>query len=63
SLVVYAGDNDIGNHKDSNKVIELYIDLLQKIDQHLPGIPVTLISIKCSPARSGMRKTIEAANL
>lgn len=62
SLVIYAGDNDIGNHKDSNKVIELYIDLLQKIDQHLPGIPVTLISIKCSPARAPMRQTIEATN-
>ncbi|MEL0637044.1 cyclic nucleotide-binding domain-containing protein [Marinomonas sp. TI.3.20] len=63
SMVIYAGDNDIGNHCDSNKVTELYIDLLQKIDRYLPGIPVTLISIKCSPARTKMRKTIEKANL
>ncbi|GAB3484508.1 cyclic nucleotide-binding domain-containing protein [Marinomonas epiphytica] len=62
SLVLYAGDNDIGNANDANKVVELYIELLQKIDQHLAGIPVTLISIKCSPARSRFRKTIEAAN-
>ncbi|PYF83085.1 GDSL-like lipase/acylhydrolase family protein [Marinomonas alcarazii] len=62
SMVIYAGDNDIGNHYDSNKVVELYIELLQKIDRHLPGIPVTLISIKCSPARMKMRDTIEKAN-
>ncbi len=62
SLVIYAGDNDIGNHCDSNKVVDLYIELLQKIDRHLPGIPVTLISIKCSPARLKMRKTIEQTN-
>ncbi|NLQ16035.1 cyclic nucleotide-binding domain-containing protein [Marinomonas sp. M1K-6] len=62
SLVIYAGDNDIGNHCDSNKVVELYIELLQKIDEHLPNIPVTLISIKCSPARIKMRHTIETAN-
>ncbi|TYL48255.1 cyclic nucleotide-binding domain-containing protein [Marinomonas sp. IMCC 4694] len=63
SLVIYAGDNDIGNHYDSNKVIELYIELLQKVDKHLPGIPVTLISIKCSPARIKMRRIIEATNI
>ena len=63
SLVIYAGDNDIGNHCDKNKVVELYIELLQKIDRHLPGIPVTLISIKCSPARIKMRSTIEKTNI
>ncbi|ETX11060.1 cyclic nucleotide-binding protein [Marinomonas ushuaiensis DSM 15871] len=63
SLVIYAGDNDIGNHYDCNKVVELYIELLQKIDRHLPGIPVTLLSIKCSPARLKMRQTIEKTNL
>ncbi|REG84261.1 cyclic nucleotide-binding domain-containing protein [Marinomonas pollencensis] len=62
SLVIYAGDNDIGNHCDCNKVTELYIELLQKIDRYLPGIPVMLLSIKCSPARRAMRSTIEKAN-
>lgn len=62
SLVLYAGDNDIGNAYSSNKVVELYIELLQKIDLHLPGIPVTLISIKCSPARYKVRNEIEATN-
>ncbi|MBJ7539936.1 cyclic nucleotide-binding domain-containing protein [Marinomonas transparens] len=62
SLVLYAGDNDIGNHKNCNKVIQLYIELLQKIDRHLPGIPVTLISIKCSPTRLEMSKVINETN-
>ncbi|MCV2402448.1 cyclic nucleotide-binding domain-containing protein [Marinomonas sp. C2222] len=63
SLVIYAGDNDIGNHCSCNKVVELYIELLQKVDRHLPGIPVTLLSIKCSPTRSSMRSTIEKTNV
>lgn len=62
SLVIYAGDNDIGNHCDSNKVVELYIDLLQKVDRYLPNIPVTLMSIKYSPARISMCDTIKKAN-
>jgi len=62
SLVNNAGDNDIGNQCDSNRVIELYIQLLEKIDRHLTGIPVTLISRKCSPARKAMRGTIEKTN-
>lgn len=62
SMVIYAGDNDIGNHHDSNKVVDLYIELLQKIDRYLPGIPVTLISIKCSPTRLKVRSTIEQTN-
>lgn len=62
SLVIYAGDNDIGNHCDSNRVVELYIELLQKVDHYLAGIPVTLISIKCSPTREKMRDVIEQTN-
>ncbi|MDB4837354.1 cyclic nucleotide-binding domain-containing protein [Marinomonas sp.] len=63
SLVIYAGDNDVGNHFGCNKIVELYIELLQKIDRHLAGIPVTILSIKCSPTRSAMRNTIEKTNL
>ncbi|MGR0278537.1 cyclic nucleotide-binding domain-containing protein [Marinomonas dokdonensis] len=62
SLVIYAGDNDLGNAHNCNKVVELYIELLQKIDQHLAGIPVTLISIKASPARRNVQTEIEMAN-
>jgi CRP-like cAMP-binding protein/lysophospholipase L1-like esterase len=62
SLVLYAGDSDIGNNHDANKVIANYIQLLEKVDIHLPGIPVTLISIKSSPTRERLRNTIEMTN-
>ncbi|MFT2109918.1 cyclic nucleotide-binding domain-containing protein [Marinomonas sp. 2405UD68-3] len=62
SLVLYVGDNDIGNLHNSNHVIELYIELLQKIDSHLAGIPVTIISIKPSPSRVKQFDTIVKTN-
>ncbi|MCZ2720791.1 cyclic nucleotide-binding domain-containing protein [Marinomonas sp. 15G1-11] len=62
SLVLYAGDNDIGNLHSSNRVLELYIELLQKVDSHLPHIPVTIISIKPSPSRSQQYDTIVNTN-
>ncbi|BFM48937.1 cyclic nucleotide-binding domain-containing protein [Marinomonas sp. THO17] len=63
SLVIYAGDNDIGNHYDSNRVVELYIELLQKVDHYMAGTPVTLISIKCSPTRQHLRDVVEQTNV
>ncbi len=62
SLVLYVGDNDIGNLHNSNHVVALYIELLQKIDVHLKGIPVTIISIKPSPSRMKQLNTIIKTN-
>lgn len=62
ALVIYAGDNDIGNKQHSNRVIEWYVSLLEKVDRYLPGIPVTILGIKLSPTRKSMRSTVEATN-
>ncbi|WP_417552159.1 cyclic nucleotide-binding domain-containing protein [Marinomonas fungiae] len=62
SLVLYAGDNDIGNKHSSNKVIDRYVSLLEKVDRHLPGIPVTILGVKLSPTRQSMRNTVESTN-
>ncbi|TBR42816.1 cyclic nucleotide-binding domain-containing protein [Marinomonas agarivorans] len=62
SIVLYAGDNDLGNRKSSNKVIELYIALLEKIDQHFAGIPVAIVAIKPSPARQHLLTEIKQTN-
>ncbi|TDO98755.1 GDSL-type esterase/lipase family protein [Marinomonas balearica] len=62
SIVLYVGDNDIGNNKSTNKVVSHYVELLEKIDHYLPGTPVTIISIKPSPTREKLRKNIEKTN-
>lgn len=62
AIVLYAGDNDIGNQHSSNKVIAMYVDLLEKIDHHLPGTTVVLLGIKQSPTRLHMKETLADAN-
>lgn len=62
TIVLYAGDNDLGNRKSSNKVIELYIALLEKIDQHFSGIPIAIVGIKPSPARQPLLAEISQTN-
>lgn len=62
AIVLYAGDNDLGNRKSSNKAIELYIALLEKIDQHFTGIPVAIVGIKPSLARQAFMADIQQTN-
>ena len=62
ALVLYAGDNDIGNRHNSNKVIDSYVSLLEKVDHHLPGIPVTILGVKVSPARDAINTTLRSTN-
>lgn len=62
SIVLYIGDKDLGNRRNSNQVIELYIALLQKIDQHFPAIPVAIVSLKPSPGRQKILEDIVEVN-
>jgi hypothetical protein len=52
SLVLYAGDNDLGDGKCPEQVLAYC----------LPGVPYTFISIKPSPARAAITDCIYAAN-
>jgi lysophospholipase L1-like esterase/CRP-like cAMP-binding protein len=62
ALVVYAGDNDVGNGATADQVTEHFRVLLLKADQFLPGIPIYLLSIKPSPFREAQLDTIVRAN-
>ncbi|MBM6549680.1 cyclic nucleotide-binding domain-containing protein [Marinomonas ostreistagni] len=62
ALVIYAGDNDIGNKQSSNRVIEWYVSLLEKVDRYLPGCVVTILGIKLSPTRQHLRHTVNNTN-
>jgi lysophospholipase L1-like esterase len=62
SLVIYAGDNDLGDGRTAEQVLSWFRQLAAKIDSQLPGVPFGFISIKLSPARLGIADRIRRAN-
>ncbi len=63
SLVVYAGDNDLGDGQPPVAVIASLRALLRKVDSYCGPIPFAFISIKPSPARMLLTETIRQTNL
>ena len=61
ALVLYAGDNDLGDGKSPEEVLESFRALLGKMTQ-LGPIPLAFISIKLSPARWHLADAIRRAN-
>lgn len=61
-LLLYAGDNDLGDGRTPEEVVLFYEHLLNTIAGSLGEIPVCFISIKPSPARQHLRSSIEYAN-
>ena len=51
-MVVYAGDNDLGNGHSIMRVFNDYRNLIDKIQTRYPGIQIHVISIKPSPNRA-----------
>ena len=62
SLVIYAGDNDLGDGRSADQVLLFFRQLTAKIERCLPGVPFGLISVKVSPARAGIADRIRRAN-
>lgn len=62
SLLLYAGDNDIGDGKTSREVIGYFESFLEKLDKHFKEIPFAFVSIKPSPSRAHLQKTILEVN-
>lgn len=62
SLVLYAGDNDIGDGKDPRQVFEFFQAIADKVESELGAIPFGFISIKPSPARFLLQEKIRKAN-
>ncbi|MEM9420340.1 MAG: SGNH/GDSL hydrolase family protein [Planctomycetota bacterium] len=61
-LVVYAGDNDIGDGRTPEAILKSFHSLMKQIDADLPGVPVAWIGIKPSIARWEMRQAIGKVN-
>jgi lysophospholipase L1-like esterase len=62
SLVFYAGDNDLGDGRHAEEVYLFFCAFADKISQLLPGLPLTFLSIKVSPARWNIAQQIRTTN-
>jgi lysophospholipase L1-like esterase len=62
SLVCYAGDNDLGDGRTPEQVVDYFKRLLMKVDGYFPGIPFAILSIKPSPARWHLAERIRITN-
>lgn len=62
SIVFYAGDNDLGDGRHPEEVYLFFCAFAEKVRQHLPGVPLTFLTIKISPARWNIAGQIRQAN-
>ena len=62
SIVFYAGDNDLGDGRHPEEVYLFFCAFAEKVRHHLPGVPLTFMSIKISPARWNIAGQIRQAN-
>ncbi|MGO8670766.1 MAG: GDSL-type esterase/lipase family protein [Capsulimonadaceae bacterium] len=62
SLVVYAGDNDLGDGRSPDQVVGYFRALARKVDSIGPGLPFGFISVKPSPARAGVMDRVVQTN-
>jgi lysophospholipase L1-like esterase len=57
-VIVYAGDNDLGDGRSPEDVLASWSGLME----HLEGVRVAFLSVKPSPARWSLMEQIEQAN-
>jgi lysophospholipase L1-like esterase len=63
SLVVYAGDNDLGDGQSPAEVVRQFYFLSVQVKRFLDPVPFAFISIKPSPGRWHLRESIRETNL
>ena len=62
SLVLYAGDNDLGDGRKPKDVLSSFRALAGKVDRELGPVDFAFISIKPSPARFNLMNRIRKTN-
>jgi lysophospholipase L1-like esterase len=62
SLLVYAGDNDLGDGRPVDHVVNSFRRLATRVEKLLGPIPFGYVSIKPSPARFGIIDRIRLVN-
>ena len=61
-MVIYAGDNDLGDGKKPDEVFSFFIQLCDSINECFGNVPVSYISIKPSLARWEINDAIQYTN-
>ncbi|GDY13970.1 hypothetical protein LBMAG53_28480 [Planctomycetota bacterium] len=61
-LVLYVGDNDVGDGAGLELFHQRLRDLFNTIDHFHPGLPITWLTIKPSPSRAALLPHIQLAN-
>lgn len=62
SILIYAGDNDLGDGRHPEEVVLFFNTLLTQIRGDYGNIPVTFVSIKPSPSRWSLNGSIHYTN-
>jgi lysophospholipase L1-like esterase len=62
AVVIYSGDNDIGDGRTPEEVVLFFRQLVAEIRKTLGDIPIFFISIKLSPSREHLVGSIDYAN-
>jgi len=61
-IILYAGDNDLGNEIPENEILESVNSILEKIEARYGNILVSIISVKPSPDRLYLKENIKSLN-
>ncbi len=61
-IVLYAGDNDIAEHRTSSQAIDAFKAFVARVRRDLPQVPIVFISIKPSVSRAALWSQMREAN-
>jgi lysophospholipase L1-like esterase len=62
SILLYAGDNDLGDGRDPEQVLGWFQSLADKVERSPGSIPLGFVSVKPSPARYAIIGRIRRLN-
>ena len=62
SMVIYAGDNDLGQGSSALAIKKGFLQILEKAEKRFGQIPVFFVSIKPSPSKQPIFETIVDSN-
>jgi lysophospholipase L1-like esterase len=62
SLLLYAGDNDLGDGRDADAVFTVFRSFADRVSASLGAIPFGFVSVKPSPARFAIQDRIQRFN-
>lgn len=62
SILLYAGDNDLGDGREPEQIIGWFRSLADKVEGSLGSVPLGFVSVKPSPARYSIIDRIRRLN-